>query len=320
MMTETIEGLLKKLDIPFDYNGRYFKIRCINPEHEDINPSMSILGETGYFKCWSCGHKGSFKRFCLELGVNPETLNIPEDWDLSNNKSQKQMANLWSEYDDGDHTVKVEGEFQSVYGNLELMKYLRRRFVNDSFIEDFELGYCDNVLINGSMYYDRLAIPIYLDGELVCVELRDYTGRSEKKVLYPKHGYTNFIFNWDNLDLSKTVILTEGLFDLTGLYHITDNVASCFGSSMTNQKLEYIKKIPDLVIAPDNDDAGFGLVKAIERARTSDYKVMVLPKDKKDPGECSPDELMLYFSHRIVSASEYFLYKMGILNLEETVW
>ena len=39
--------------------GSDFLVRCLNPEHEDKNPSMRIDQITGIFNCFSCGYKGS---------------------------------------------------------------------------------------------------------------------------------------------------------------------------------------------------------------------------------------------------------------------
>lgn len=39
------------------------KVCCINPEHDDKNPSMSIWRGINGFKCWSCGFSGKLKQF-----------------------------------------------------------------------------------------------------------------------------------------------------------------------------------------------------------------------------------------------------------------
>lgn len=39
------------------------KICCINPEHKDTNPSMSLWRSIGSFKCWSCGYSGTLSKF-----------------------------------------------------------------------------------------------------------------------------------------------------------------------------------------------------------------------------------------------------------------
>ena len=40
-----------------DCGGRSKKIRCINPEHDDRNPSMNINIRDNYAYCFSCGYQ-----------------------------------------------------------------------------------------------------------------------------------------------------------------------------------------------------------------------------------------------------------------------
>ena len=53
-----VETLLKNKDIYFIPKGSDFLVRCLNPEHEDKNPSMRIDQITGIYQCFSCGFKG----------------------------------------------------------------------------------------------------------------------------------------------------------------------------------------------------------------------------------------------------------------------
>ncbi len=59
-----VEDLLLSKNIPYIPKGKDFVVRCLNPEHEDRNPSMRIDQITGVFNCFSCEYKGSiFKHF-----------------------------------------------------------------------------------------------------------------------------------------------------------------------------------------------------------------------------------------------------------------
>ena len=49
-----VEDLLISKDISFIPRGKDFEVRCLNPEHPDRNPSMSIDQVTGIFNCFSC--------------------------------------------------------------------------------------------------------------------------------------------------------------------------------------------------------------------------------------------------------------------------
>ena len=54
-----VEDLLLSKDIQYIPKGKDFVIRCLNPEHEDRNPSMRIDQVTGIFNCFSCEYKGN---------------------------------------------------------------------------------------------------------------------------------------------------------------------------------------------------------------------------------------------------------------------
>ena len=60
----TVEELLIEEGIQFKQSPADYVIRCLNPEHDDHNPSMRIDKITGVFNCFSCGFKGNiFKHF-----------------------------------------------------------------------------------------------------------------------------------------------------------------------------------------------------------------------------------------------------------------
>ena len=54
-----VQELLEQKDVHFIQKGKDFVVRCLNPEHEDRNPSMRIDQIDGRFNCFSCGYKGS---------------------------------------------------------------------------------------------------------------------------------------------------------------------------------------------------------------------------------------------------------------------
>jgi len=59
-----VQELLESKDIAYRPSGADFLVRCLNPEHDDKNPSMRIDSILGIFHCLSCGYKGNiFKLF-----------------------------------------------------------------------------------------------------------------------------------------------------------------------------------------------------------------------------------------------------------------
>ena len=54
-----VQELLESKQIHFIPKGKDFVVRCLNPEHEDRNPSMRIDQIDGRFNCFSCEFKGN---------------------------------------------------------------------------------------------------------------------------------------------------------------------------------------------------------------------------------------------------------------------
>ena len=58
-----VEDLLLQKGVPYIPKGKDFVVKCLNPEHEDRNPSMRIDQIDGRFNCFSCDFKGNLFTF-----------------------------------------------------------------------------------------------------------------------------------------------------------------------------------------------------------------------------------------------------------------
>jgi DNA primase len=68
-----VEELLIKQKIPFIPSGKDFLVSCLNPDHDDSNPSMRIDKVIGIFQCLSCGYKGNI---FYKFGQKPNKMDI----------------------------------------------------------------------------------------------------------------------------------------------------------------------------------------------------------------------------------------------------
>ena len=55
--------LLEERGVYYRLSGKDVLIRCLNPDHDDRNPSMRIDKVLGVFHCFSCGYKGSLFKY-----------------------------------------------------------------------------------------------------------------------------------------------------------------------------------------------------------------------------------------------------------------
>ena len=58
-----VEDLLLAKSIQYLPKGKDFVVRCLNPEHDDRNPSMRIDQIDGRFNCFACEFKGNIFSF-----------------------------------------------------------------------------------------------------------------------------------------------------------------------------------------------------------------------------------------------------------------
>jgi len=54
-----VEELLIQKQVAFIPKGKDYVVRCLNPEHDDSNPSMRIDQIDGRFNCFACEFKGN---------------------------------------------------------------------------------------------------------------------------------------------------------------------------------------------------------------------------------------------------------------------
>ena len=76
----TVEELLRQKGIVFVPKGKDFVVKCLNPEHDDNNPSMRIDQIDGRFNCFSCEFKGNLFSF---FGEKVSGLQIKRELDLT---------------------------------------------------------------------------------------------------------------------------------------------------------------------------------------------------------------------------------------------
>jgi len=51
--------LLNKQKLVYTLSGQDFQIKCLNPDHDDRNPSLRVDKVTGVMHCFSCGFRSN---------------------------------------------------------------------------------------------------------------------------------------------------------------------------------------------------------------------------------------------------------------------
>ena len=62
-MDNIVEDLLRQKNVVYRISGQDYLVGCLNPDHEDSNPSMRIDKVDGKFHCLACGFKGNIFKY-----------------------------------------------------------------------------------------------------------------------------------------------------------------------------------------------------------------------------------------------------------------
>lgn len=260
--------------------GRDLLVRCLNPDHEDKNPSMRIDKITGVFQCWSCGFKGNLFNF---YGKKANQLQIKRQ------KVKDKIAEKLAE------NVGLEIPINAVPFTQEW------RDISAETFKHFEAFQHSDPIFTG-----RVIIPIRAySGKIVAFSGRHMIeGHSPKYMIYPNKAKLP-LFPADIDIVDGRVILVEGLFDMMNLWDKgLKNVLCTFGTrtllgkeSKGPARLELlrIKGVYGVDIFFDNDDAGQKAAASVRELCEDrlEFDVRNIKfKEANDPGELTAQQVM----------------------------
>lgn len=317
-------GLLTSQGIPFTDHGHYVKIHCISKAHEDKTPSMTILKESGYARCWGCGVKYSYGQLVYALTGESPFKGEQDKYSFRFNNSLVTVSTRKT-FRKKERVFEMNGQLRDPLVNKEVLSFLNSIDIDEQTIKDFSIKY----MLNGGMsfikggkktpIYNRICIPLYEKDKLVNYECRDFTGTAKPKVLYPKGGKSDILFNFDNLDLNKPIFIVEGIKSALRIYrYFTKNVTATLGASIGKRQIELINKMKYPVVFSDNDKAGYQMLEQIQKESEVDLYVTFMMGEGQDPSDGAVDELKDAI-HRFIPVTQYYLEKYAIFRNEEKV-
>ena len=267
----TVEELLVEEKIKFKQSPADFVVHCLNPEHDDTNPSMRIDKITGVFNCFSCGFKGNiFKHF-----------DKPSNYlDIKREKVKQTID-------------RKRSESVGLLMPRDIVPYVgNERNIKPETYKKFEAFLSAN-----SPFTNRIVFPVRdISGKIVAFNGRilgkNMTGQP-KYIFHPPRVKLP-IFPANVLPIKGRVLLVEGIYDVINLHDKgLTNALCCFGiSNITTDKLQLLKMrgVEQIDIFFDPDDAGQGAVeKVIELCDKTELKYynVRIPPDLGDAGDLS---------------------------------
>ena len=268
-----VTEILDKHNIPFTVKGQDYVVSCLNPEHEDNNPSMHIDQQEGAFHCFSCGFKGNVFKF----------FNVDKNWqDVRVSKLRNKIAGIKAA------STRLKLPPGAVPYNRHFRDIDKRTLAKyGAFTQDKDF--------NG-----RIVFPL----PDITGKIRAFIGRYTDSNAHPKYmikpsGAELPLFPAIVSPIKGSVILVEGIFDALNLIDKgLKNAVAVLGAN--NLQLEVLKALKlqgvhTIYTMFDEDDAGRKAGLTVQRLLEEDFIIsddtrLELP-DGLDPGDLSATDI-----------------------------
>lgn len=285
-MADHVLDLLKKQNISFTVSGRDYLVRCLNPEHDDSNPSCRIDRITGVTHCFSCGFK----------------TNIFKHFGLVGNFTSIKIAKLKEKLKD------LVINFNGVEFRSEMIPITKPfRGISTKTLKEFNAFYVND---SGELS-DRIWFPIKdLRGKISVYVGRHMMSNGNPRYLNYPRGVQMPVYPEVFKNSYNSAVLVEGIFDMLNLYDKgLHNVCCTFGTNTLFKEPEIkllslkTQGIAKLYLMFDGDEAGqeamTKLEPVLQEAGYLTEKITLEPDT--DPGELTQeyvDSIKEYISEK----------------------
>jgi DNA primase len=239
-----VEELLNDRRISFTPKGQDYVVRCLNPEHEDNNPSMHIDKLTGSYQCFSCGFKGNvFKLY-----------NVSRDWQNIKVKKLQDKISRIRQSSIGLSIPSNSVPFNKDYRNIKAETYI-------------SVGAFTH---NDSEHVGRVVFPL----KDITGRIKAFIGRYVNSNADPKYNISPAnvelpLFPAKVKTVYGSIILVEGIFDALNLIDKgVPNAVAVLGVkniNVENMRALKLQGVSKIWVMFDGD--GAGLAGAIEAKR-----------------------------------------------------
>jgi len=267
----------------------------------DKHPSFAVsIGASSVYNCFSCNSRGPLDGLVFDLKMalgkgKHDGYELGQALQLISNEEQETELDI----PDFDQKPKVGSEvkffpedwinsFQPFSCFPAARAYLAKRNVPEWVGMELDLRY--------DSLYQRLCFPIR-DWKGYAVGLH---GRNiAEDAPYPYYAY-KYNDHWNKLpwlgefwvNPDETVILVESVFDLARVYSVTQNVMCGLSSGLSDEKIERLKKLHEVVLFYDYGTGGDSARKKLRRILKGAVIGEVSPtKEEGDPGSMTDQRI-----------------------------
>lgn len=264
--------LLNKQQLVYTVSGQDFQIRCLNPDHDDRNPSLRVDKVTGVMHCFSCGFRGNI---FTHFGTAPTAKEVRL------HKVRQKVESIRSE----NVGLKIPEKATRFVGSF--------RGISAETLTEFEA-----FTHFEKSYAGRLVFPI----RDITGKIRVFLGRAMDNTVEPKYmihprGSKMPLFPSYPEITEGQIILVEGIFDALNLIDKgLRNVVCCFGTNnMDIYKVSLLKilGVKGIHIFFDGDSAGQAAAEGVaDLCNEASIQSDVLPiATGTDPGDLTRERV-----------------------------
>jgi len=227
--------LLNKQELIYTISGQDFQIKCLNPDHDDRNPSLRVDKVTGVMHCFSCGFRGNL---FTHFGTTPSAKEIRlHKIRAKINETRAENVGLKIPENATRYVGSFRGISADTLAQFEAFTHFEKEYVS------------------------RLVFPI----KDMSGKIRVFLGRAMDTTVNPKYliqpkGVKMPLFPAMPELREGTIILVEGIFDALNLIDKgLTNAVCCFGTNnMDIYKVSLLKilGVKGIHIFFDGDVAG----------------------------------------------------------------
>lgn len=306
-----VTDLLDDLGITYFYAGtKSVRIKCLNPNHDDTNPSLFIDKSTGMCHCFPCGFSGNI----YTILRNKTDLTKDEmDLVVIKYKSSSQQTTTSSSIEDvidlrnKDLDVKYEDILLPEHRLLTSHPYLEKeRGLTSDELQYWKMGVVTEAKNNG-----WVLVPIYQNGILRTFFLRNPFGEGK---LYPSIYRSDILFGLDKCkNLRNKIYIVEGIFDAIIFQRTKKQCVASLSNILLPAQKSILKNYDEVVIVPDNDIWGNELLYSAQSLLNyTKVSVCKLPSHRHDAAECNLRE-SLEATYKEVPLLDYIFKRECIL-------
>lgn len=270
-MVTSVQELVADKGLEYKLSGRDILIRCLNPEHDDKDPSLRIDKLTGIGHCFSCGFRVNIYKY---FGLIADTQSILAT------KIKEKIVKIYSDT----MGLEIPKGAQPYHREFRGISTKTLEYFGAFTHKDFE---------------DRLMFPLKdTNNKIVCFVGRHFISTGTPRYLNYPHGVEVPLFPGKIHPRDGTVILVEGIFDALNLFdHGITNVVATMGTQglgslkgLNKDKVLLLKLqgVHKIIFLYDGDAPG---QKAVEILKPQLEKVGFLVDNIELPDDTDPGSL-----------------------------